>query len=387
LTVGTLSHHSSLGERERRHAVLRAAMSGAGYDALVIYGRGDEFVRGRVQYVSDIFTWAGWAIVILPAKGDAVFIVDPLFGLGRASIVDWLTDLRITQDPGKEIAGILSDLGIARGSVGVAGLADIVSVGHFEQMRAASPGVTWADATDLFDDTRAVKSQEEIDNFYQTSAILRTVFKGLEAEIRPGVMESDVLAEAHKMCRQFGCVDGIALMGRPPFTTFSPGSDGVIERGDIIVIDLEWGGPTGYWVELRRVFSFGPPSSAAKAFWEARVEAFDACVEAMKAGNSSDGVLAARDRIYAKHGQNADGVLNYTAHGIGLDSLEPPWVPGKERILRESMVINLHPAIAFADRNEGLALGGISIADNILVGPDGGIRMTDPTNEWVILEP
>jgi Xaa-Pro aminopeptidase len=362
-------------------------MSDAGYDALVIYGRGDEFVRGRIQYVSDIFTWAGWAIVVLPAKGDPVFIVDPLFGLGRASIVDWLTDLRITQDPGKEIAGIFSDLGVAGGSVGVAGLADIVSVGHFEQMRAASPGVAWADATDLFDDARAVKSQEEIDNFYQTSAILRSVFKGLEAEIRPGVMESDVLAEAHKMCRQFGCVDGIALMGRPPFMTFSPGSDGVIERGDIIVIDLEWGGPSGYWVELRRVFSFGPPPAAAKAFWNTRVDAFAACVEAMKAGNSSDDILAARDRVYVKYGQNADGVLNYTAHGIGLDSLEPPWVPGKERILHENMVINLHPAVKFADRSEGLALGGISIADNILVGPDGGIRMTDPTNEWILLEP
>jgi Xaa-Pro aminopeptidase len=362
-------------------------MSEAGYDAFVIYGRGDEFVRGRIQYVSDIFSWAGWAIVVLPTKSDAVFIVDPLFGLGRAAIVDWLTDLRITQDPGKEIAGILSDLGIASGSVGVVGLADIVCVGHFQQMQAASPGVTWADATDLFDDARAIKSQEEIDNLHQTSAILRSVFKGLEAELRPQVMESDVLAEAHKMCRQYGCVDGIALMGRPPFKTFSPGSDGVIERGDIIVIDLEWGGPSGYWVELRRVFSFGPPPDSAKRFWETRAETFAACVESIKAGNSSEDILAARDRVYAKYGQNADGILNYTAHGIGLDSLEPPWVPGKERVLKENMVINLHPAIQFADRSEGLALGGISIADNVLVGRDGGIRMTDAADKWITLEP
>lgn len=107
----------------------------------------------------------------------------------------------------------------------------------------------------------------------------------------------------------------------------------------------------------------------------------------MKDGSSSDDILAARDRIYAKHDQNADGVINYTAHGIGLDSLEPPWVPGKERLIKENMVINLHPAIRFADPGQGLALGGISIADNVLVGPDGGIRMTDPVDEWIILEP
>jgi Xaa-Pro aminopeptidase len=387
VTAGKTTHVTSPAERKRRYAALRGAMSDAGLDALVIYARGDEFVRGRVQYVSDIFTWAGWAIVVLPAKGDPVFIVDPLFGLGRAAILDWISDLRMTQTPGKEIGGILSDLGVSSGSIGLAGMADIAPVGHYRQMEEATPGATWSDATDLFDDVRSVKSQEEIDAFYETSAILRSVFKGLEAEIRPGVMESDVLAEAHKMCRQFGCVDGIALMGRPPFNTFTPGTDGVIERDDIIVIDLEWGGPSGYWVELRRVFSFGPPSEAANAFWQTRIESFAACVEAMKAGNSSDEVLAARDRVYAKHRQDASGIINYTAHGIGVDSLEPPWVPGKERTMQENMVINLHPNVRFADPKEGLALGGISIADNVLVGKGGGIRMTDTEDRWIVLEP
>jgi len=387
VTAGRVTHVTSPAERKRRYAALREAMSGAGLDALVIYARGDEFVRGRVQYVSDIFTWAGWAIVVLPAKADPVFVVDPLFGLGRAAILDWIADLRMTQAPGEEIAGILSDLGIGSGSIGLVGMADIAPVGHFREMEAASPNATWSDATDLFDDVRSVKSQEEIDAFYETSAILRTVFKGLEAEIRPGVMESDVLAEAHKMCRQYACVDGIALMGRPPFNTFTPGTDGVIERDDVIVIDLEWGGPSGYWVELRRVFSFGPPSDAAKRFWDTRVESFAACVEAMKAGNSSNDILAARDRVYARYGQDAEGIINYTAHGIGLDSLEPPWVPGKERRLLENMVINLHPNVRFADPQEGLALGGISIADNVLVGRDGGIRMTDAVDEWIVLQP
>lgn len=387
MTTGRVTHVTSAAERSRRYAVLREGMKGAGLDALVIYARGDEFVRGRVQYVSDIFTWAGWAIVVLPAKGDPVFIVDPLFGLGRAAILDWVKDLRMTQQPGVEIGGILSDLGVASGSIGLVGMADIAPVGHFREMEAASPKATWHDATDMFDDIRAVKSQEEIDAFYETSAILRSVFKGLEAEIRPGVLESDVLAEAHKMARQYGCVDGIALMGRPPFNTFTPGSDGVIERGDLIVIDLEWGGPSGYWVELRRTFSFGPPPDKAKRHFDLCVETFAACVESMKAGESSDQILVARDKVYAKYGKDAKGIINYTAHGIGVDSLEPPWAPGKERTMIENMVINLHPSIRFDDPQEGLAIGGVSLADNVLVGKTGGIRMTDKVDEWIVLEP
>jgi Xaa-Pro aminopeptidase len=387
VTQGTLTHVTSPPERERRYAALRAAMSGQGLDALVVCGRGDEFVRGRVQYVSDIFQWAGWGMVVLPLDGDPVFLVDPLWGLGRAALAGWIQDLRMTQTPGQEVGAILGDLGLQRGTVGVVGLADITSHAHARELEAALPDASLEDATDLFDDVRAIKSQEEIDNCLETSAILRTVFKALEAELRPGVQERDVLAEAHRLCRQYACVDGIALMGRPPFNSFTPGSDGVIERDDIIVIDLEWGGPSGYWVELRRVFSFGPPPDAARRFWDTRIESFAACVDAMKDGASSEEILAARDRAYQKHGQSGAGIIAYTAHGIGVDSLEPPWVPGKERTLRENMVVNLHPSIAFADPAEGLALGGISIADNVLVTSGGGRRMTDQVDEWIVLEP
>ncbi len=66
--------------------------------------------------------------------------------------------------------------------------------------------------------------------------------------------------------------------------------------------------------------------------------------------------------------------------------MEPPWVPGKERALVENMVVNLHPQIVFDDQSEALALAGISIADNILVTSNGGSRMTDETNEWIVLD-
>jgi Xaa-Pro aminopeptidase len=367
VSEGRVTHITSPAERERRYARLREMMGEHGLDALIVCGRGDEFVRGRIQYVSDIFQWAGWGLVVLPREGDPSFIVDPLWGLARAYQVEWIHDLRMTQQPGKEIGTILSDHGLSNGTVGVVGLADITAVAHFREIESESPKVSLRDATDLFDDVRAVKSQEEIDNLLETSAILRTVFKALEAEIRPGVQERDVLAEAHRLCRQFGCLDGIAIMGRPPFRSFTPGTDGVIERDDIIVIDLEWGGPSGYWVELRRVFSFGEPRDDARRFWDTRVESFAACVDVIRDGNSSEQILAARDEVYKKHGQSAEGLINYTSHGIGVDSLEPPWVPGKERILRENMVLSLHPGIAFDDPEEGLALGGISIADNVLV--------------------
>lgn len=381
----TLSHITSDPERKRRHEALRAAMTAAGIEALVICGRGDEFVRGRIQYVSDIFQWAGWGFVVLPAHGEVVYVGDPLWGTARAEAAGWLSEYRLTQAPGEEIAGILADLGLGRGRVGLVGTADAGSSVHLRALEVTAKRVRFDDATDLFDDVKIVKSDEEIEHLRQTSAILRRVFGALAAEIRPGVPESDVLAEAHRLARQYGCVDGIAIMGRPPFRFFGAGSPVPIQRDDIVVIDLEWGGPGGYWLELRRCFSFGEPSDEARRFWELRRESFAACVSAIRPGASSDDILRARDDAYAAVGLPPVGGIRYSAHGIGLDSLEPPWVPGKSRVLQQGMVLSLHPDIEFADPAARARLGGISIADNILVTATGAERLTDPEIEWVTL--
>lgn len=374
-------------ERGRRVAALRSAMADAGHDALLVCSRGDEFMRGRVQYVSDIFQWAGWGVVVLPHDGDPAFIVDPLWGLGRAALVRWIEDLRTTQDLGGAVADILADRGIAAGSVGVVGMADILPAGHLEQIRKASPRALFTDATDLFDDVRSIKSQEEIDNLAETSAILRQVFRSLEPQFRPGVSHRDVMAEAHRLARQYGCLDGIAQMATPPFRALLFSSTKVLERGDVIAVDLEWGGPSGYWVELRRTYSLGPQPDHTRRYWDSRVESFAACVDAMKPGASSEDILAARDRVYRKYGQTAEGIVAYTAHGIGIDSLEPPWAPGKERVLRENMVINLHPSIRLDDPKDQAQLASIVIADNVHVTAGGGVRMTDQEDVWIELEP
>jgi ectoine hydrolase len=372
-------------ERERRYEALRTEMDEHGFDALVVSGRGDEFMRGRIQYVSDVFQWAGWGFAVLPRSGPATAIADPLGGFETAAGDPWVGEVRITQAPGATIAELLGDHAVSRGTIGIVGLADITAAAHVHELETVLPDATFVDATDVFDDVRALKSDEEITNFEETSAILRSVFTALEAEIRPGVREVDVVAEAHRLCRQYGCVEGIALLGRPPARGFGPGSPDTISTDDVIVVDLEWGGPSGYWLELRRCFSFGPPSDAVRRFWEARVEAFEASLDAMVVGASSSDILSARDGVYDRHGLTAGEEVRYSAHGIGIDSLEPPWVPGKERVLREGMMLSLHPNVVLDDGAAGV-YGGVSVGDNVLVTADGGRRMTYDTEEWVTLD-
>ncbi|HEY5890260.1 MAG TPA: M24 family metallopeptidase [Acidimicrobiia bacterium] len=386
MSEAPLSHISSPVERGRRYAALRSMMASNGLDALVISSRGDEFMRGRVQYVSDVFQWAGWSFVVLPIEGEGSFIADPLWGLARVPLVDWIHDMKTTHDPGAEIAAILGRHGLSKGSVGLVGWSDITAAAHVDGIKRACPGIGLVDATDLFDDVRAIKSAEEVANLEETSKIIRRVFRALEAEIRPGVSERQVLSQAHRLCRQFGALDGIAQMSRTPFRAYTFGTEGVIGADDIIAIDLEWGGPSGYWAEVRRVYSFREPTKKEQLFWQSRVDSFEACVASMIPGADSRDILAARDAVYREYGQTAEGLLAYTAHGIGIDSLEPPWVPGKDRTLRANMVINLHPAIRFDDPSEALAFGGIMISDNVLVSDEGPRRLTDQEDHWIVLD-
>jgi Xaa-Pro aminopeptidase len=385
VNASSLTFLTSEAERQRRHAALRAAMADAGMDALVIWSRGDEFLRGRVQYVSDIFQWAGWGIVVLPAEGGGTFIGDPLWGIARAEAVEWLLDIRQSADPGSEVASILRDRDLGAATVGLVGLDEAAPAAHVRQLERAAAEASFVDAGRLFDDVRAIKSDDEIAKLRETSTILLAVFDALAAEIRPGVPERDVTAEGHRLCRQFGCLDGIVQIARPPFAFFSHGSPAPIDRDDVVVIDLEWGGPSGYWLELRRCFSFGPPSDVVRRFWDVRVESFDACVAALEPGAHSDDVLAARDAVYTAHEMPLPTAPRYTLHGIGIDSLEPPWAPGNDRVLAPGMVVSLHPDIVVADPAESAQVGGISISDNILVTRNGPERLTDPEVPWIEL--
>lgn len=380
-------HRTSPDEQRRRDAAIRTAAADAGMDALIIASRGDEFMRGRVQYLSDIFQWAGWGFLFVPLDGVAIFICDPLGGFEAATTGEgsWVEDIRLSQEPGRELADLLREHGVASGDVGIAGMDDIIAAAHLQQLSEAAPNLRFVNATDVFDDVRAIKSAEELRNLEETSDILRRVFSELEAKIQPGVVIRDVLSEAHRLCRLYGCVEGIALLGRTPMPGFSPDSTETLVREDVLVVDLEWGGPTGYWLELRRCFSFGQPTDEVRRYHAIRTEAFDACIEAARPGASSEEILTARDRVYASHGFSAGDSIRYTAHGIGIDSLEPPWVPGKHRMLEEGMVLSLHPDIRLSDEQLA-AYGPISVGDSIHIGSNGARRMTYEREEWVVLD-
>jgi Xaa-Pro aminopeptidase len=379
-------------ERARRHATLREAMNREGFEALVITGRDDIRYRGRVSYVSDVWQLIADAFVVLPLKGDAVFVGTPVMGLGQAMLTDWISEFRMSGYPGKEVGQILRELGLAKSEIGLVGLADSLSARHLHEMEEAIPEAHLRDATELFDGIRQVKSEEELSNLRETSELFRQVFTEIKSVLTPGMREIDLAAEAHRLMRKQGCRSVMVLVASTPFSAISFGTTKEIERDDLVMVWLEGPGPSGYWLELRQCYSFGPPSDDVWRFWELQVEAVTAGVEAMKSGVPAHEFVATYGRAMKRDGWSVETNPTeqshmYSMHGIGTDAIEGVWVPGKDRILRENEVVAIHPLVDFDNEEDAARLGGygIGIADSVLVTKEGGVRLTYEIDTFNIL--
>jgi Xaa-Pro dipeptidase len=371
-------------ERCRRFSNLRQAMQQEGLAALVVCGRSDLRFRGRVLYVSDVFQLTADCFVVLVMTGRPVFISTPIVGLGQAQLTSWAGEFRSNAAPGEEIGKVLIELGLEASDIGIVGLSDAVAAEHLRQIATVVPTAQLRDATRLFERVRQVKSPEEIENLRGTSAIFRKIFAALEAEIRPGMSEADIAGCASRIAKLHGCRDVKTAMATTPFRAISYGSQKRIEKDDQVMVWIETPGPTGYWLELRRCYSFGAPPARVLRFWSLIEECWDVGLRAIRPGVLASEVMAKIGAVVRKAGYDLSDA-GYSLHGIGADAIEGMWIPGNDRILEENEVVSLHPAITFTDEEEARQLRFIGTTDNVLVTAAGGERLTYPADHIITL--
>jgi Xaa-Pro aminopeptidase len=373
---------SSDEERNRRLGVLREAMEREGLDALVVSGRDDIRYRGRTFWVSDVWQLVADTHVVIFKNEKSVFIGGQVFGLEQPEQTDWAGDLRINGNAGEELAEVLSEHDLGSGRIGVVGLSDAAFAAyHLTEMQAGIPEATVVDATLLFEAARQVNSEESLEAFRATSAVMLDIYAVLEPEIKPGMREIDLAARAHQVSREHGLRDPMVLMQTSPFGALSFGTTKEIGKDDIVCLWIESAGPSGFWLEFRRCYTFGPPSDDASEFWKLSVDTLQEGLDALRPGAPAHAFADAIERVMGKSGfelgwsDPADTHHMYSLHGIGTDAIQGVWVPGKDRELLDTEVVNLHPTLEFS--HEDLRkYGWLGITDNAIVTADGGKLMT-----------
>jgi Xaa-Pro aminopeptidase len=154
----------------------------------------------------------------------------------------------------------------------------------------------------------------------------------------------------------------------------------VIERGDVVVVDIGGPVPEGYYSDSTRTYCAGgePPAQVRDTYAVLR-EAQQAAVAAVRPGVTAQEVDAAARTIIAGAGFG-EYFVHRTGHGIGLDVHEEPYiVAGNDLVLQPGMTFSVEPGIYLPDR------WGARIEDIVLVTEDGCERLNTRPRELVTL--
>jgi Xaa-Pro aminopeptidase len=374
-------------ERERRLGELRKAMAADDLAALVVCGRDDIRYRGRTFYVSDVWQLLADTHVVILRDGAPIFIGGQVFGLGQAEETNWAGEFRVNGDPGKEIAAVIKENGLADQRIGVVGISDAsFAHKHYEDLAASVPDAALVDATGLFEGVRHSNSPEEMNALEATSSVFRDIYSEVDGVVKAGMTEIELAAAAHRISREHGLRDPMVLLQTTPYGALSFGTTKVIDKSDVVTVWVESAGPSGHWLEYRQCYSFGTPSSEHQEFWELQKASLAAGLDAIRPGAmASDFVNAVQDRM--KEGGYDLGFSDtgdcrgmFSLHGIGSDAIQGVWVPGNDRVLKEDEVVNVHPTVQFPTDEQRRKFGWLGVTDNVRVTPDGGRFMTHDEN-------
>jgi Xaa-Pro aminopeptidase len=326
--------------------------------------------------------------LVLPASGrDAgpVLVVPKLEELGYADVpaerlgidvVTW-TD---GEDPYAIVTGLLRRSGATPARLAVA---DTMPALHTIPLRTAIPGAEQVLAGSVLRQLRMRKDPAEIEALRKAGAAIDRVHARMGEFLRVGRTEAEVgadiaraiVAEGHEEAAFI--IVGSGPNGASPHHALS---DRVIEKGDVVVVDI--GGPIaeGYNSDCTRTYAVGEPAQPdARETYEVLQAAQRAAVDTVRPGVAAEAIDAAAREPIAAAGLG-DYFVHRTGHGIGLDVHEEPYIVGGNRIpLEPGMAFSVEPGIYQPGR------WGARIEDIVVVTDEGVEPLNRQPHELVVL--
>jgi Xaa-Pro aminopeptidase len=361
-----ISVQISTQELERRWKEVRTAMATREIDVLLMQNT-DQFLGGYVKWFTDVPAFNGYPThVIFPKEDDMTVInIGPRMETGSSltnlssqgwaykGVRDCLTapyfpSLHYSKTYDAEL--VVERLRPLKGcSVGLVNLSHI-PVGFFEHVRTHLTAATFIDATDLVDEIKAVKSEEELELIKKTAALQDAAFEEALKIVKPGVRDYEIMATAQYSCQNLGSEQQLIMAGSAPMGTPCPMRkrhfmNRMIQEGDQLTLMIEANGPGGYYAELGRTCVLGKASNELLEACEIAKEAQRVTLELLKPGADPKDLVAANNEFLRSKGFPEERRLY--AHGQGYDLVERPAIREDEPMkLQANMNITVHPIAA-----------------------------------------
>ncbi len=180
---------------------------------------------------------------------------------------------------------------------------------------------------------RTIKTVDEIELLKQASSIGDAAMWKIKYEwLKPGVREREIEAKVHEFMLERGCeiiYDIIVASGgnTSPYRRWA--TDKLIRQGDLVIVDINAVGPSGYFIDFVRCFKCGGAQGMKMTQKEIDLyrEVYDsmyAGLEKLRPGNTTADVAAA----FPEYDDDKFGTvtLQQFAHSIGITLYEGMWM-------------------------------------------------------------
>jgi Xaa-Pro dipeptidase len=357
-------------EIEQRYARVREAAEANDVDAVVVSGSEYTGFEGAVRYLSGFRILHRYAYVVVPVDGDPAVVFPREARWVGDHGETWMEQV-FAEHPGRWIAEQAADERWRR--IGVSGLDYVMTVRDYRALADGRAEIVPFD--EQFDLARAVKSEAELESVREGMRINEA---GVEAVLRAYEVdktEAELMGEAERVFTAAGCYRTTMdmILGGPAGAAYPefkfPSGERRIEQDDLMLYGLEIAGPGGHWVEFSRPIC-GKPSAETLSAMDAYHEYYDAARKTMKAGSTAHDVHMAVSKGFHDRGFQLGHV---TGHSIGMTMIEHPRIgEGNDTVLRENMVVSMHPHAITQDERACLYM-----QDTWLVTAEGGVPFSD----------
>jgi Xaa-Pro dipeptidase len=306
-------------------------------------------------------SWRAWVPPMRGAMPDATGIPDALAEL---------------------IASELRERGLADEPIG----ADVLDMTTVLALQRKGIGLT--DSQPIMLEARKIKSEDELALLDQAAGIVDAVYEQIFHTLRPGMTESQVVAEAMKLLFELGSehVEAInAISGdrcSPHPHTFS---DRLLRPGDQAFFDIIHAF-NGYRTCYYRTFNIGYATPAQKAAYKRCREWLDDAIDQVRPGVTTDKIAAVwpdAKEIGLADERAAFGLQ--FGHGLGVGLYEAPMI---SRLHSFVDPVEIEVGMVFALETYCPATDGRSAArieEEIIVTPDGPQVITRfPADELLV---
>ncbi|MGW4134248.1 M24 family metallopeptidase [Amycolatopsis japonica] len=356
----------------------RAAAAAADTDALLIAPGSDlRYLIGQAGGSFERLT-----TLVIPADGVPALVLPKLEAPGYADVpADELGIEIVTWVDGDNAYELVAD---RLGKPGRVAVSDFTPALHVLAFRGALGDAEQTLAGPIVRELRMRKDAAEIQALRDAGAAIDRVHARVHEWLRPGRTEAEVGADITAAIVEEGHTHAdFVIVGSGP-NGASPHhdvSERVIERGDVVVVDI--GGPIaeGYNSDSTRTYAVGEPRDADVAETYAVLQrAQKAAVDAVRPGATAESIDAAARDIIADAGYG-EYFIHRTGHGIGLDVHEEPYIiKGNALPLEPGMAFSVEPGIYQPGR------WGARIEDIVVVTEDGVESVNQRPHDLIVLD-